>query len=462
MGELPLPLLTGLLVALAVLSVLAAPRVRTAAGFFRGQDIQGAAPGVWTLTASQVTTWIFARSLMNAGILGFAFGVAGVLAYAAYYASFLTGAWIVDRLRFHHAAHNIQGFLHQRFGRLGTGSYNLLVSLRLLSEVFANLLVVGIIFGADGSVAYAVAILAVATVTLGYSMSGGLHASLRTDVLQFAILAGLLAVLAVLALGHAQFDFGAVMRTSGELGNPGWALLAVALLQVLSYPLHDPVMMDRGFLADRHTTRRSFIHAFWISALLILVFGMLGVFAGLHRSGEEALLDTLGQLLGTPAMVILAVALVVSAASTLDSTFSSAAKLAVVDMNLARDSAANGRLAMAAFALIGLFLVFTGTDDLFAAVAVSGTAALFLAPVIVFCIGLDRAVATWSYGAAVAAALGGATLYFLEDSGYLRWIEVITGVEHSYHKLLVITIAVLAIGFIAFGLGSRRAPKEAS
>jgi|SRR5690554_1245266 len=72
-------------------------------------------------------------------------------------------------------------------------------------------------------------------------------------------------------------------------------ILLVALLQVWSYPMHDPVMMDRGFLADRRTTWRSFIHAGWISTLCILAFGSLGVIAGAalyftESSGYSALL----------------------------------------------------------------------------------------------------------------------------------------------------------------------------
>ena len=167
MPDVSFALLTGSLVALAVFSFMLAPRARTPEGFFFGSSPTGVAPGVWTLTFSQVTTWIFARSLLNAGILGYFFGIAGALAYTAYYLSFLTGGWIIDRLRFVHGAQNIQGFLYTRFGRIGTGSFNLLVGVRLISEVFANLLVVGIVFGATGSLAYTVAILAVAGVTLG-------------------------------------------------------------------------------------------------------------------------------------------------------------------------------------------------------------------------------------------------------------------------------------------------------
>lgn len=449
------PILVAILAAVAFLSVVIVPRVRTSDGFFRGWSDTGTVPGVLTLTLSQVTTWIFARSLLNAGILGYFYGISGALAYTAYYGSFLTGWLIVDRLRFVHGAGNVQGFLASHFGHLGTASFNLLVSLRLLSEVFANLLVVGIVFGAAGSGAYTTAILGVAAVTLLYSMTGGLRASLRTDVLQMGLLLVLLAGLIAAMLGHPLFDAAAVLHSSADSGGPGWVLLAVALLQVWSYPLHDPVMIDRGFIADREATRRSFLHAFWISALCILAFGLLGVFAGLHATAGEELIGTLGRLLGTPAAIALGAALVISAASTLDSTMASAAKLVVRDMRLASPSANNGRVAMALFCVGGVALVFAGPDDLFAAVAVSGTAALFLAPVIVFCIWGRRRVARASLGVAFAAALAGATLYFLETAGHSDLLARLTGLEHEYSLLLVVTGVVLAAGFAAFALGLR-------
>lgn len=447
------PTLIGILIVLALLSMALAPRVRTADGFFRGWAENGAAPGVLTLTFSQVTTWIFARSLLNAGILGYLFGIAGALAYTAYYGSFLTGWLIVDQLRFRHGVTSIQAFLTLRFGRMGSACFNVLIALRLLSEVFANLLVVGIVFGVAGSGAYTFAIIAVASVTLGYSMTGGLRASLRTDVLQMALLVGLLGILMVLMAAQPRFELSGILASSPDITSPGWVLLIVALLQVLSYPMHDPVMMDRGFIADRATTRRSFLHAFWISAVCIFAFGVLGVFAGLHRIGEEELLGTLERLLGMPAMLMLAVALIISAASTMDSTFSSASKLTVVDMRLADATANNGRIAMLLFCLGGLALVFFGTDDLYAAVAVSGTASLSLAPVIVFCVLAGREVRPWSFFVTFAAAVTGAILYFLENSGYISIVQSIAGPVHGYGKLLLITLGILAVGFTSFFMG---------
>ncbi|MEP1031020.1 MAG: hypothetical protein ABJI62_15070, partial [Alphaproteobacteria bacterium] len=126
----------------------------------------------------------------------------------------------------------------------------------------------------------------------------------------------------------------AVIGSSPDAGGPGWVLLAVALLQIWSYPLHDPVMMDRGFLADRATTRKSFLHAAWISIAGILVFGVIGVYAGLNKGEGEAMVATLTRLLGEPAMLVFNLALVVSAVSTLDSTFASASKLVAADMRV--------------------------------------------------------------------------------------------------------------------------------
>lgn len=128
-------------------SPMAAPRRVAVDGFFGGQSYTGQAPKLLTLVLSQVTTWIFARSLMNAAILGYFYGMAGTLAYAAYYGTFLTSGFVVAHLRARGAG-LVQDWFGSRFGRVGTGCYNLVIALRLLSEVFANLIVVGLIFSA--------------------------------------------------------------------------------------------------------------------------------------------------------------------------------------------------------------------------------------------------------------------------------------------------------------------------
>ena len=441
----------GLIVAV---SLSAAPRRISVEGFFCGQGQQGQAPGLWTLTFSQVTTWIFARSLMNAAILGYYYGIAGTLAYAAYYGSFLTGGYIVGRLRAQGAT-SVQDWLRSAFGRVGSRTYNLVIALRLLSEVFSNLLVVGLIAGALSNGAGPVAILLVAVLGLAYAAWGGLSAALRTDVVQMVLFLIALSVAFFYLIMMPDVSLGAILTAPGVSGpENGWVLLAVAALQVFSYPAHDPVMMDRGFLADPRTTRLSFLHAFWISTLCILAFGFFGIQAGLSGAAYELeLIGTWAVMFPPWVFALMLVSLLVSALSTLDSALASSARLGVVEMGLARRSLVGGRMVMCAFMVLGVALILWGNATLFDAVAVSGTASMFLTPILVVGLVWRRAVASWAYLVAFAAAMSGALVYFGRAWGLFA---AILPDAHKYMQLLVICAVVLGVGFAAVLAGSRR------
>ena len=443
-----------LFAAIILASLLVAPRRATVEGFFGGANAAGRAPGLWVLVLSQVTTWIFARSLMNAAILGYFYGIAGTLAYAAYYGSFLTGGFIVGQLR-RGGARSVQDWLGGHFGRSGTAAYNLVIGLRLLSEVFANLLVVALIFEAVWPGSGTLAVLIVAALGFGYSAWGGLSAALRTDVVQmlvFLVVFGLALGALLLSPG---FELGAVLSAPGVSGPyNGWVLLAVALLQVFSYPAHDPVMMDRGFLADEATTRASFLHAFWISTLCIIGFGFFGIQASLTGAAYEGeLIGTWGQMFPGWIFVALMLSLLVSALSTLDSALASAARLMVEEWRIAPRSLRGGRLVMAGFMALGALLTLWGNATLFDAVAVSGTASMFLTPVLLVGLVAGRRIAVWSYLAAFAAAMLGAAVYFARG-----WAPVATLLPegHKYEQLLVICVIVLLAGFAAVLAGARR------
>ena len=443
-----------LFAAIILASLLVAPRRATVEGFFGGANAAGRAPGLWVLVLSQVTTWIFARSLMNAAILGYFYGIAGTLAYAAYYGSFLTGGFIVGQLR-RGGARSVQDWLGGHFGRSGTAAYNLVIGLRLLSEVFANLLVVALIFEAVWPGSGTLAVLIVAALGFGYSAWGGLSAALRTDVVQmlvFLVVFGLALGALLLSPG---FELGAVLSAPGVSGPyNGWVLLAVALLQVFSYPAHDPVMMDRGFLADEATTRASFLHAFWISTLCIIGFGFFGIQASLTGAAYEGeLIGTWGQMFPGWIFVALMLSLLVSALSTLDSALASAARLMVEEWRIAPRSLRGGRLVMAGFMALGALLTLWGNATLFDAVAVSGTASMFLTPVLLVGLVAGRAIPVWSYLAAFAAAMLGAAAYFARGWG---WVAALLPEGHKYEQLLVICIFVLLAGFAAVLAGARR------
>ncbi len=434
----------------ALASLYLTRKTSSTAAFFEGKSESGIPPGLWTLVLSQTTTWIFARSLMNAAILGYYYGLWGTLAYAAYYLSFLTGAVIVDQVRFRYGHDSIQHFLRERFGKAGPWCYNAVVALRLISEVFANLLVIGILFGAAGGSAYTLSIAAFAIVTLLYAMMGGLQASLRTDVFQMLLFIATLVILMIITLATGYFTTESILFKPFVLSEPGPILLIVALLQVVSYPMHDPVMMDRGFLADRETTRKSFYHACWISVLCIISFGSLGIIAGAQAIEGEQLTVTLTRLLGDIPMMFFSAALIVSAMSTLDSTLSSSAKLVVIDMGAAKKTLFNGRAVMAIFMLMGLGFILLNNKDLFSAVAVSGTASMYLFPVIIFSLlGNQRDIPVACYLLSFVIAVGAAALYFFETTAGTG----ILGDAHKYTKLLWICCFVLISTCLSFWVG---------
>ncbi len=261
-----------------------------------------------------------------------------------------------------------------------------------------------------------------------------------------------LGALLMIMIGGDTFSWSILGDKPFDISEPGPILLLVALLQVWSYPMHDPVMMDRGFLADRDTTRRSFLHAAWISVLCIFGFGMLGIFAGVNSMAGESMNDTLARLLGEIPMLLFSTSLVISAMSTLDSTLSSSAKLLVMDMKLVKANLINGRMVMLVFMLLGLLLAFSGNKDLFSAVAVSGTASMYLAPVIFFSLWAGRTdIPQWSYVGSFMLAVTGAVLYFLESSAHTSLL----GDIHKYTKLLMISGSVLVGGCLLFWIGGR-------
>ncbi|MEP5761028.1 MAG: sodium:proline symporter [Litoreibacter sp.] len=444
--------------AVILASFAVAPRQASVEGFFRGQ-IAGRAPGLWTLVLSQVTTWIFARSLMNSAILGYYYGMPGTLAYAAYYGSFLTGGYIVGKLRARGAT-SVQDWLRNNFGTAGTLSYNIIIGLRLLSELFANLLVVGLIFAAvmpDVTWASTGSIVLVAVLGLIYSAWGGLSAALRTDVVQMVAFLAVMVVATVYLVGFTEFSIATTITSEGVAGTrPGWVLLAVAALQVFSYPAHDPVMMDRGFVADEAVSRSAFRHAFWLSTLCIIVFGFFGIHAA-TIGAESDLLAAWRVMFPSWVFVALMVSLLVSALSTLDSALASAARLSVEEMGLAPRSLMGGRLTMVVFMVLGGVMTLWGNATLFDAVAVSGTASMFLAPVMIGAFVFHWNIPVWSYLVAFAAAIGGAFLYFARGWDFA---VAILPEAHKYEQLLLICVLVLVVGFAATAIGARQNTNE--
>ncbi len=377
-----------LVIGSSLLLFLVAPFARTAGEFFGGKRANRA-PATVALISSLVISWLFAKSITNAANLGLAFGLVGGVAYAAYYLSFAVAGWVIYRLRTVGGYTSIHHFLSDRFGRGAVAVFTVLICLRLFNEVWSNTMVIGSYFGGVGEGGYYAAISVFTVLTLAYSLKGGMASSILTDVIQMAFFG----VLVVVILGaiFPKVEGGATtLLTQGEWTLAGGGnLLLVAVLQSFSYPFHDPVLTDRGFLSDPKSTLRAFLWATPVGFLCILLFSLVGIYGGTAGVEGQAPVEV-ARLLGGPLLLVMNFIMVTSAASTLDSTFTSFSKLTVVDLlgrgkppYASAGTVTLGRLAMVAIVIVGTLPVLFDPAIL-SATTVSGAMVFGLAPV--FCL----------------------------------------------------------------------------
>tara|TARA_B100001146_G_scaffold225193_1_gene247572 strand:- start:54115 stop:55443 length:1329 start_codon:yes stop_codon:yes gene_type:complete len=355
------------------------PWAKTPAQFF--QAAQGKIkPNAWMLTGSLIISWIFAKSITNAANLGLEFGWVGGLAYAGYYLSFAVAGIIIYQLRTKGGFESIHQFLTQRFGKGAMALFSFLIVIRLFNEVWSNTMVIGTYFGDMGTTAYYAAILVFTALTLLYALKGGLSSSIFTDVIQMVLFTILLMV--ILSTIFSAPDFSSeTIAASGTWGfDTGLNLLLAAVLQSFSYPFHDPVLTDRGFITHPKITRKSFLWASALGAGCIFLFSLIGVYAQSQGMEGQAAVEV-GKAFGITILLVINFIMITSAASTLDSTFSSFSKLLSVDLHMGKNLTF-GRAAMVGIAVIGTIPVFLEAEIL-SATTISGTMVIGLTPV--FC-----------------------------------------------------------------------------
>lgn len=78
---------------------------------------------------------------------------------------------------------------------------------------------------------------------------------------------------------------------------------------------------------------------------------------------------------------------------------------------------------------------------------------MFLTPVLIVGLFMNRKVPVWSYLGAFGAAMIGAWAYFARDG--VLWSAILPE-GHKYEQLLVICVVVLAVGFASVLAGSRK------
>lgn len=361
------------------------PRATGMDAFFRGRDAQGRPVSEWWLTASIFISWIFAKSVTNAANLGNSFGIVGGLAYAAYWLSIPLAGLVIYRIRTRENVDGLVPFLVQKHGHLAALAFSLAILIRLYNEIWSNTAVVGGYFGSPGETGYYLGALFFTAITVAYSAKGGLRSSIITDGIQTFIFLFFLAT--VLFTIIPAKGVATLVRTGSFELDAGVDLLLVALLQVFSYPFHDPVLTDRGFLNEEKSMLRSFVIAGTVGFVCILAFSLVGIYArleGIDVAGNAP--AAVGRSLGLATLFFMSVIMITSAGSTLDSTFASFSKNLTLDLPVAsgtrfgKPTIHMGIVTMTGLAILGNLPMLAGTDIL-KATTISGTMVMGLAPV---------------------------------------------------------------------------------
>lgn len=378
----------GFLVVYGVAMFLLSPKTVSNGGFFNGEDKKGRDANPWMITASIFIAWIFAKSVTNAANMGQSFGIVGGVGYAVYWLCIPLTGHVLYRLRRRFSATGMVSFLTKNYGVAAAFCFSAAILVRLFNEVWSNTSVVGAYYGSSGSAPFIIAALLFTLITVLYCCWGGMRGSLITDVVQAVLFAVLL--IAVLVWIVPQDGLGTMFATGSWTLEGGVDFIIGAGLQCLSYGFHDAVLTDRGFICEEKKMLRSF----WIAGLLgfvaILLFSLIGVHSMLNdmvRTGTDAPV-VVAESLGVLAFFCMAVIMISTAGSTLDSTFTALSKLTARDLPgiLGRTPSMSPRVIgivfIIVFAIVGNLPMIMGAS-IITATTISGTMIMGLGPIFI-------------------------------------------------------------------------------
>lgn len=438
-----------------------APKRVSIKSFFFGSDAQevsGSAPGLWLLVASAAISWIFAKSIANAASLAGAFGISGSIGYAFYYFSFLVAGVVIYIIRTKGGDQSLPAFLIRKYGGFCAKLFVAAIAIRLFNEVWSNTKVVGLYFGAEGSSGYWVAVAAVTIFTVFYSWRAGLRGSLLTDggqmILASVLLVGILLFIMpdIAAKGLPQMPEAASMA--------GWTFAGLALVQAFSYPFHDPVLTDRGFITSPKIMLKGFILAGIIGGGFIFLFGFVGIYGRLEGlSGNPSLVVPAS--FGITMLLIVNAIMMTSAGSTMDSTFASTAKLVARDFSGQKDEPTKaqlttGRRAVIIIAVLGnlpLFSLYLGSEvgpAVIAATTISGTMVMGLAPI--FMLAFLPGAGRWSFHLAFWPGILIGVIMTLEGAMGMQivpaWVDIGVGKYADDLGVNLWGVGICTLGFL--------------
>jgi SSS family solute:Na+ symporter len=444
----------------------AVPRQVSSSQFFDGRNKLGAPPGIWLVAMSAAITWIFAKSIANAADLSYAYGLTGGIGYALYYLSFVVAGAAIYVMRTRGGYRSLPQLLVEKYGNVCAKLFLLTIAFRLFNEVWSNTKVMALYFGAEGTAPYWIATVLITLFTMSYAWSGGMRASLLTDRVQTVLVFVLLGlVLSVLLPGLESKGLPVIDAATREAGL---TFCGLALVQILSYPFHDPVLTDRGFLNPARDMLKSFLIAAVMSGSFIFLFSIVGLYGkafGLMPNPSVSVPAAFGLVM----MLVFNGIMLLSGGSTIDSTFTSVAKMVARDWRNDWGEASSthlttGRIAVLVVAVLGnlplltIYLGDKGGPAIIAATTISGTMVMGLAPI--FLLSWLRPAGALSFHLAFWPGVAIGVLRTIETFGHVNILPASLSLGSGKFALdLGVNVWGLAICSVGYLLGALLAPR---
>ena len=427
--------------------------------FYGGESDDGIPPSTVLLVASAAISWLFAKSIANAAALGAAFGIWGGIGYSLYYLSFAVAAVGIYSIRTRGGYTSLAHFLTARYSPLCARLFLLAIAIRLFNEVWSNTKVTSLYFGEEGSSGYWISAIAVTCFTVYYSLRGGLRSSLLTDAAQM-VLGAVLLIVVLATIGPGLVETG-LPKVDQPARMAGLTFCGLALVQVLSYPFHDPVLTDRAFITSPKVMVKGFLIAGLVSAVFILLFSGVGLYAASHQLTGPAYVSV-PAVFGLPMLLVFNAIMLTSAGSTLDSTFTSAAKLSARDWHAVKgdptsSQVSSGRWMMVLIAMFGnlpllsIYLPEQIGPAVIAATTISGTMVMGLAPIFLLPL-LVRKAGALSFHLAFWPGLIIGTLRVVESAApiavFPTWLAMGSGKYSLDLGLNVFGLLICCMGYL--------------
>lgn len=457
------------LLAFSALTWWVTPRRVEAAQFFDGRADDGHPPGVWMVAMSAAVTWVFAKSIANASDLAYGYGITGGIGYTIYYLSFVVAGITIYLLRTRGGYRSLPHLLIAKYGALAARLFMILVAFRLINEIWSNTKVMSLYFGPEGSGSYWTAVILITGFTVAYAWRGGMRASLTTDRIHIFLAFILLAlVLTVLFPGLQAKGIPTVAQATHDSGI---TFCLLALVQIFSYPFHDPVLTDRGFLNRPTQALRGFLLAAVLSGGFIFLFSIIGLYGLAFGLGKPASVTVPGAF-GLAMLMVFNAIMLMTGGSTINSTLTSIAKLSARDwrghaLDAAPRNVTTGRIAMIAVAVVGnlpLLTIYLGDrigPAVIAATTISGTMVMGLAPI--FLLSWLRSAGAVSFHMAFWPGVAIGVARAVETFGQVRIFPDLLKLGSGPFSLdLGVNVWGLALCTLSFTVGALLAPKPAN